>query len=161
MRMKSICPNPLLRQGISLGVKASTTASVLFWGVYAVLGGINTRVYDPYGVAALLAIATMVVMLVPAAIGGATNACILYQLSSRVKLTRTTSILTGLLVGFMAGLLPIAGMLMTGDDLELDAADVEGLSLMACIATLSGGWHGWTLGRRLIKTNLGRSGTGQ
>ena len=47
---------------------------------------------------------------------------------------------------------------MSGD--KMDADVVQFATLIACIAALSGGIHGWMLRRWFMKSDLGGSGTG-
>ena len=82
----------------------------MLWGVIILMGllskngGNPNQQADPYIVTVILVFTTMVVSLFPGAIGGATNAYLLYRLSIGGKLTEATSIVSGLLVGFLAGL---------------------------------------------------------
>jgi hypothetical protein len=158
MEARSMYPKPLLRRGISLGVKSSIVASLLFWGV-AIIVGLLSKGTDspnleanPYVVTAIFVLATMVVSLLPGIIGGATNAYVLYRLSSRNKLTRATSVASGLLIGFSAGFATVLGVSLISGNIGYIFAEVVQVALLAaCVAALVGGWHGWVIGRWLLK----------
>ena len=107
---------PPLKRGILPGLLAAVMASLLLWSVnilVELLSGDGWSIAswdgDPYGVLILAVTATIVVSLLPGAIGGATNAYVLHRLSSRGKLTRATSLASGLLVAFLAGFATIPG----------------------------------------------------
>ena len=118
IRTKPPGPRPPLKRGILLGAVAAVVASLLLWGgiipvgLLSADGGGTTSGFDPYAALIILVMATIVVSLVPGAIGGATNAYVLHWLSSRGKLTRVTSIVPGLLIGFLAGLTTVMGMVL-------------------------------------------------
>ena len=156
MGIKSIYPKPLLRRGVLLGLRASVIASLLFWGVTIFMGLLSkggdspNPEANPYVVTAILVLATIVVSFFPGAIGGVTNAYVLYRLSSGDKLTRGTSIASGLLIGFLAGFATILVIfLISGDKVYAFAEAVQFALLIACIAAPVGGWHGWKIGKWL------------
>ena len=161
MRTKPRCPRPLLKRAILLGVVAAVVASLLLWGVLLLPGLLSgkgwstTSHVDPYAVLIIAVTATIVVSLFPGAIGGATNANVLHWLSSRGKLTRATSIVPGLLIGFLAGFAPIPGIYLISGDIALVirynlTETVELALIVACVAAPVGGWHGWRLGKWLL-----------
>lgn len=163
MGMESIYPKPLLKRVIVLGVKASIVANLLLWAVFVVMGllekdsNIPNEQANPYTVMVPLFLATMAVSLVPGLIGAATNAYVLYQLLTRDKLTRASSLASGLLIGFLAGFATIPGIYLISGDIGIVlryqfAETVELALIVACVAAPAGGWHGWRLGKWLLKS---------
>ena len=160
MRTKPRCPRPLLKRAILLGVVAAVVASLLLWGGIILVGllsadgGGTTSGFDPYAALIILVMATIVVSLFPGAIGGATNAYVLHWLSSRGKLTRATSIVPGLFIGFLAGLTTVMGIVLIsgrGRGIYPLAEGAEIALIVACVAAPVGGWHGWRVGKWLLE----------
>ena len=163
-RTKPPGPSPPLKRGILLGLLAAVMASLLLWSLNILVGLLSGEGWiitswdgDPYGVLVLAVAATIVVSLLPGAIGGAANASVLYWLSSRGRLTRATSLASGLLVGFLAGFATIPGASLISGDIGSVfryglAETVEFALIVACVAAPVGGWHGWGLGKWLMES---------
>ena len=162
MGMKPRCPRPLLKRAIQLGIVSGVVASLLLWGVSILPGllsgkGLSSSSHvDPYAVLIIAVIGTIVVSLVPGTIGGAANAWVLHWLSSEGRLTRVTSIVPGLLMGFLLGFATIPGIDLISGDIAFViryrlAETVELALIVGCVAAPVGGWHGWRLGKWLLE----------
>jgi hypothetical protein len=156
MRTEPRCPRTLLKRAILLGLVAAVVASLLLWGgiilVGVVLGGgwSRTSHVDPYAVLIIVATATIVVSLFPGAIGGATNAYVLHWPSSRGKLTRVTSIVPDLLIGFLAGFATVLAIYLIAE-VSVDADALYLAFQASCASAPMGGWHGWRVGKWLLE----------
>ena len=152
----------MLKRGILLGVVAAVVANLLLWGVIVLVGLLSgggrsttSHVY-PYETLIIAVMATIAASLLPCAIGGAANAYVLYRLSSRGKLTRATSLASGLLVGFLAGFATVPGMYLVSGGIAFMfrylLTETVALALIAaCVAAPFGGWHGWRVGKWLLE----------
>lgn len=158
MSMKSIRPKSPVGKGVVLGIVASIVTSLLLWFVILIVGRIvqsgsgPNEQSDRYVVIPLLTVATMVVSLLPGVLGGAANACVLYRLFIRGKLTRTRSVATGVPIAFLLGFLTILGMRPIVGNGTYGYPDAAQLGLLvAGVAAPVGAWHGWRLGKWLLR----------
>lgn len=165
-RTKPLYPRPLLKRAIWLGVVAAVLASLLLFGVFIIDGivhGTHEESSTSDGnsvslpaVVVIVVVATLVVSLVPGIVGGTTNAYVLYRLSIRGKLTRATSLASGLFIGFLAGFVTLPGIYLIQGDIGIVfryrlAETVEFALLVACVAAPVGSWHGWRIGKWLLE----------
>jgi hypothetical protein len=147
----------LRKRGIKLGVLASIVASLLLWvGIFFVVllshptvsGG---KSVNPYALLALVALANVVVSPLPGSIVGILNVYVLSSLTSRNKLTRSTSIVSGLLVGFLAGFATMFGIELKSGITRYSVVDDVVFSLViGCGMAVVGCWHGWKVGKWLL-----------
>ena len=162
MRTKPPGPRSVLKRGILLGVVAAVVANLLLWGVIVLVGllsgdGRSTTSHAyPYETLIIAVMSTIAVSLFPGAIGGVTNAYVLHRLSSTGKLTRITSIVPGLLIGFLAGFATVPGMYLVSGGIAFMfrylLTETVALALIAaCVAAPFGGWHGWRVGKWLLE----------
>jgi hypothetical protein len=157
MGVESPYQKPLLKRGIALGVQIGVATSLLLWGVIVLVGLFSKESItpneqaSPYVLTAVLVLATMALSLLPGSIGGATNVCVLSWLASTDKLTKTTSVVSGLVTGFLIGLATILGIfLISGTRMYPFAEFSQFVLLVAFVVAFAGGWHGWKVGRWLL-----------
>lgn len=147
----------LLKQGTVLGVQIAIVTSLLLWVVIALVGLFSKQSIaaneqaSPYLVTAVLVLATIVLSVIPGSIGGAANVCVLSRLASVSKLTRTTSIVSGLAIGTLIGLATILSIfLISGTRMYPYVEALQFVLMVTCVVALAGGCHGWKVGRWLL-----------
>lgn len=157
MGVEPLYKRQLVRQGIALGVQIAVVASLLLWAVIVVVGLFSeesntpNEQASPFFVTVVLVLATMALSVLPGSLGGAANVCVLTRLASVNKLTRTTSVASGIAIGILMGLTTILSLFLVSGVRMYPFAEVSQFVLVVtCVVALAGGWHGWKVGRWLL-----------
>lgn len=160
MRTEAPYQKSLMKQGIVIGLQASLIASALLWLVIILVGlffrnnttsGEQTGSYG-YGVIVIFVLATVFISLIPGSVGGALNSYILSRLAFKKKLTTATSVWFGFLTGFGVGFTTGLTVYLLPGDIVYHLADAVWFALLiACVAAPVGAWHGWRVGKWLMK----------